>query len=738
MYPDFFRRHIFSNKLSLDARLVNVICIIGAFAVLGAMVILFLMRVSPAVLIILAAFQVVILTIMSLVNRMNTDSAARGLEMAQRTTKAMFDSNPHINILFDDHFRVTDCNPVTLHYLGFASKEELIAGFVEQVSRAIPPFQSNGKKSIPLADRLKTAVTEGEVHFETELYLLGGMRILDVEFKRIPYEDTFAIVGFLVDLTDVRETEKKIMLAMEEAKAASRAKSEFLSNMSHEIRTPMNAIIGMTNIGKNTSNIDRKNYAFGKIEDASSHLLGIINDILDMSKIEAGKFELSFVEFNFERMIRRVSDVITFRIDEKKQEFFVRIDRNIPGTLIGDDQRLAQVITNLLSNAVKFTPEEGRITLDALFLEEKDFIVTLRVEVRDTGIGISKQQQARLFNMFQQAEGGTTRKFGGTGLGLAISKQIVEMMDGEIWIESELGKGAAFIFTVRLERTFSDEQHIPARGVNISNVRVLAVDDLPEVREYFLEIAHRQNFHCDVAGSGEEALEMLKRHGNYNICFIDWKMPGMDGLELSRLIKENGHDDSVIFMMSSAELNNLEAGVKTTGINRYLSKPLFPSLISDCINEYLGLESIKKDKENIFNEIGEFNGRHILLAEDVEINREIVLALLEPTKLTIDCAEDGKAAFDMYRKSPGAYEMIFMDIQMPKMDGYETTRLIREFEQEKSELSQMQFKRVPIIAMTANVFREDVEKCLSAGMDDHIGKPIAYTEVIEKLRKYLG
>ncbi|MDR2923681.1 MAG: response regulator [Treponema sp.] len=736
---DFFRRHVFSDNFSLDTRLVNAVFVIGVLSLSSAMVIRFFMPVPHAAAIALAAVQVIALAVMYFFchsARNKSDSAARGLEMAQHTTKAIFDSNPHINILFDSNFRITDCNPATLHYLGFASKEELIAGFVGQVSRAIPEFQSNGNKSIPLAERLITAASEREVRFETELYLLGRMRIFSVEFKRIPYEDTFAIVGYLVDLTDVKETEKKIVMAMEEAQAANRAKSEFLSNMSHEIRTPMNAIIGMTSIGKGSDNIDRKDYAFGKIEDASNHLLGIINDILDMSKIESGKFELSFVEFNFERMLRRVSDVITFRMAEKKQKFFVRIDRNIPVTVIGDDQRLAQVITNLLSNSLKFTPESGRITLDALFVEEKDSLLTLRIEVRDTGIGISKEQQARLFTMFQQAEGGTTRKFGGTGLGLAISKRIVEMMGGEIWIDSELGKGAAFIFTVKLKKTQSEERHVSVRSVSRSNMRVLAVDDMPEVCDYFMDIAHRLNFHCDTAQSGEEALEMIEKNGNYNMCFIDWKMPGMDGLELSRIIKEKGGDDSVVFMMSSAEWNKLEDGLKTTGIKRFLPKPLFPSLIFDCISEYLGLENIQEDK-NAVSENGEFSGRHILLAEDVEINREIVLALLEPTELIIDCAEDGKAAFDMYRKAPDAYNMIFMDIQMPKMDGYEATRLIREYEQEKSDLSRTPLKRVPIIAMTANVFREDIEKCLAAGMDDHIGKPLAITEVVEKLRKYL-
>jgi PAS domain S-box-containing protein len=315
-YPDSFRKYTFSDKFSLDARFINIIFIIGILALSCAMVMYIFIPVPPAAAVAFAVFQFVILLIMYFFchcARSKSDSSAQDLEMAQHTSKAIFESNPHMNILFDSNLRMTDCNPAALRYMGFASKDELINSFVDQISRAIPEFQSDGAKSIPLMDRLKTAVTEGEARFKTELYLQGSMKVLDVGFKRIPYGDSFAIVGYLIDLTNIMETEKKIKHAMEEAQAANRAKSEFLSNMSHEIRTPMNAIIGMTSIGKGSVNIDRKDYAFGKIEDASSHLLGIINDILDMSKIEAGKFELSFVEFNFERMLRRVSDVITDR-----------------------------------------------------------------------------------------------------------------------------------------------------------------------------------------------------------------------------------------------------------------------------------------------------------------------------------------------------------------------------------------------------------------------------------------
>ena len=437
-------------------------------------------------------------------------------------------------------------------------------------------------------------------------HLWGFVGLNDCRNERIYSENEETMVrssSLLITSALLRnEMTQNIRSALEKAEAASRAKGNFLSNMSHEIRTPMNAIIGMTAIGRNSPDILKKDYAFEKIDGASSHLLGIINDILEMSKIEAGKLELSPVEFNLDKLLQKVSNVISFRMDEKKQIFTMHLDANIPPFLNGDDLRLNQVITNLLTNAVKFTPEKGSIHLEALFEKEENGEITLRFSVKDTGIGISEEQQKRLFSSFEQAESSTSRKFGGTGLGLAISKHIVELMGGRIWIESELGKGAAFIFTIQVMR-------------------------------------------------GEE---------------------------------------------------------KTAG------------LAEDTADMTL----FKPDES--------LSGYRLLLAEDVDINREIVLTMMEPFGLEIDCAVNGKEAVRIFSEKPGHYDMIFMDLQMPEMDGLEATRKIRALEAEMG-----QEKGIPIIAMTANVFREDVEKCLAAGMNDHVGKPLSFGEVIEKLKFYL-
>jgi signal transduction histidine kinase/CheY-like chemotaxis protein len=532
----------------------------------------------------------------------------------------------------------------------------------------------------------------------------------------------------------IREQNESLAKLKEMAEEASRAKGNFLANMSHEMRTPMNAIIGMTSIAKTTKDPERKDYCLQKIDDASTHLLGVINDILDMSKIEANKFELSPELFNFERMLQKVVNVVNFRVDEKNLNFTVQLDGNIPYELIGDDQRIAQVVTNLLSNAVKFNPPDGSIHLKTSLLEEENGICTIGVSVADTGIGITPEQQSRLFTSFQQAESGTSRKFGGTGLGLAISKRIVEMMGGRIWVDSEPGKGSTFNFTIKAERPSGERPQLLDKSVNWKNIRLLAVDDDRDFLLCFREMAKELGLSCDSAERGEQALSMIERNGPYDIYFLDWKMPGMDGIELSRRINESGASSKrkfVVTMISATEWAVIEDDARKSGVSKFIPKPIFPSNLADCVNECLGARDFTPPNDKPADEIGLFEGKRLLLAEDVEINREIVLSLLEPTLLRIDCAENGVEAVRLFFEAPEKYDMIFMDVQMPEMDGYEATSRIRA-------LGDPRAKEIPIVAMTANVFREDIEKCLAAGMNDHIGKPLDMDELLSVLRKYLA
>jgi PAS domain S-box-containing protein len=433
------------------------------------------------------------------------------------------------------------------------------------------------------------------------------------EVSIVPFTDTISdeccVLVIMHDVTD-------LIAARKAAEEASHAKSDFLSRMSHEIRTPMNAIIGMTAIAKNSQDPEKKDYCLDKIENASAHLLNIINDILDMSKIEANKFSLSSTEFSLEAMLHKVVDVVEFKVEEKSQRLLIRLDEGLPEYIVTDDQRLTQVLTNLISNAVKFTPEAGHINVRVSAVNPPPDVsdnhdsCVIRFEVEDNGIGVTEEQKERLFHSFEQADNNISRKFGGTGLGLAISKKIVELMGGTIWVESEYGKGSKFIFTV-----------CAPRGHGISKRAVIS----PEKPE-------------------------------------DLRVPAAD---------DEPKDNSTNFM-----------------------------------------------------------GKRILLAEDIEINSEIVMELLKPSRVAVDCAMNGLQAVSMFAADPRKYHMIFMDLQMPEMDGYQATAAIRA-------LADPWAKRIPIVAMTANVFREDIEKCLAFGMNDHIGKPIELETMIDKMKKYI-
>jgi len=539
--------------------------------------------------------------------------------------------------------------------------------------------------------------------------------------------------GVAVDVTATIEQEKKLEEARRAAEAANVAKSEFLSRMSHEIRTPMNAIIGMINIGLDTEDIHRKDYCLSRADDAAKHLLRLINDILDMSKIEADKLELSENLFSLERALKNITNLTNVRADEKQLNFIVNIEPDVPSFITGDEMRLSQVITNLLANAMKFTPEKGTVKLGIEKLEETGDDIVLKIEVTDTGIGISEEQQQRLFSSFNQADANISQTYGGSGLGLAISKRIVELMGGKIWIESELGKGSKFIFTLLTKKVAERSGPELYGRINLRGLRILMVDDSEESREYFTHTMESLNLRSDIASNGFEAMKLIRESADdpYDIFFIDWQMPDMDGIELTRKIKDMGIDGSVI-MVSAYDCSEIRQEALAAGVSHFIAKPLLPALLTNAINTCLGAElyDIADVQTDTSGYIGIYSNYTILVAEDIEINREIISAVLEKTGVNIDYAENGRDAIAMFEANPGKYSLILMDINMPEMDGYEATRRIRS-------LGKTEAKGIPILAMTANVFKEDIDKCLAAGMDDHTGKPIDAEELFEKLGRYM-
>jgi PAS domain S-box-containing protein len=657
-------------------------------------------------------------------------AAARRVLVEQQLTRmsSIVRNSPHFIAYINSAGELEYANEGASDMTGYKNKELLKGGMGLLLDNDVFSRLENEYRDI--------IATEDRREYMMDIHVKGGaIRVVQVSIFTISGKSAgLGVIG--LDITDNIRMERERAEALAQAESSNRAKSEFLSRMSHEMRTPMNAIIGMTNIGRNSAEIERKDYCFDKIDDASKHLLGVINDVLDMSKIEAGKLEISNTEFNLEKMLRRVSDVVGFRVDEKNIEFSVRIEEGVPVSVISDDQRLAQVLTNFLSNAVKFTPEKGAVSLTVrLVSEDTDGNCRLEFTVTDTGIGISKENQAKLFNSFEQADGGISRKYGGTGLGLAISKRIVDMMSGEIRIESEEGRGSSFIFDITAKRGTQTARRLIMPGDMKKDFRILAVDDSRDVLEYFKNLTNRLGIYCDLAESGREACRLMEKGGNgyYAMIFVDWRMPGMNGVELTRCIKERLGHKPVVIMISATEWSDIEEMAKAAGVDGFIPKPLFPSSVVDCISEYAGVEKYTDDAPASGEGESEetvFEGCCILIAEDIEINREIVIALLSDTGIVIDTVDNGAKAVAAFADNPERYDLIFMDIHMPEMDGFQAAREIRA-------LNVPRAADIPIVAMTANVFREDIERCLDAGMNAHIGKPIDINDILDKLHTYL-
>ncbi|MGL4594448.1 MAG: response regulator [Thermoguttaceae bacterium] len=661
-------------------------------------------------------------------------------------------------MIFNDQFHIADCNGTLLKMFGIKSKED----FEHYFDELSPQYQPNGELSREFARKIIAQTFEtGFEQFEWMHRKKDGTLLpSEVTLTRIQAGDQYMVVSCNRDLTNEKKLQERIEQKIEElnhareiSEAATKAKSEFLANMSHEIRTPMNAILGMTYLCLQTQMTEKQRDYLEKVQTATKNLLGIIDDILDFSKIEAGRIMLEEIPFSLSKLLQEVVDVVSIKANEKGIDVRVQSGGLVFDDMLGDPLRLRQVLLNLTNNAIKFT-DEGEVVISVINTNAVETLspllqndtndkppenntIELMFSVRDTGIGMTPEQIDRLFQSFSQADASTSRKYGGTGLGLVISKNLIELMGGDIQVNSISGQGTTFYFTIRLKKHGIIE--VDVDGIDISKLSFLVVDDDPTGREVTKEIIQLFTPHVVTANSGAAAIEALKKatqNGkHFDLVLLDWKMPQMSGVETLQKMRECKELQEInnlphVLMVSAYDRSECLRQSQGLGLAGFIVKPVSRESFQATVVAALKLdesESMTKEKPPIKPTI-DLRGKRVLLAEDNRINQIVATEMLQMYGMDVTIVENGDDALDFVRNQN--FDLVLMDIQMPVMDGLEATRRIRKLDKPGVE-------KLPILAMTANALDRDYQRSLDVGMNDHLTKPISADKLREALETWI-